>query len=129
MLRSILSVLAGIMLWGALWVGANSGAAALFPDRFDASGATDSVGLLFGFLVISSALSVLAGFTCAAIANRSHMKHVGVLAAIQLGIGIMVQIGVWSLMPVWYHLVFLGLVVPMHLLGGRARVGGEAARA
>ena len=33
--------------------------------------------------------------------------------------GIAVQAGVWALMPVWYHLVFLALLVPVCLVGAR----------
>ena len=33
--------------------------------------------------------------------------------------GIGVQASVWSLMPTWYHVTFLALVVPMTLLGSR----------
>ena len=31
--------------------------------------------------------------------------------------GLCVQIGAWSMMPVWYHLPFLVLLVPVTLLG------------
>ncbi len=35
--------------------------------------------------------------------------------------GMSVQAAVWNLMPVWYHLVFLGLLVPGCLLGARLK--------
>ena len=35
-----------------------------------------------------------------------------VLAGVQLLLGIMFEAVSWSLTPVWYHLVFLALVVP-----------------
>lgn len=123
MLRSILSVVVGVVVWGALWVSANLGLASGLPGSFDENGITTAPGLLLAFLVISAVLSVLAGWLCATIANHSLMKHVTVLALIQLSIGIFVQAGVWELMPVWYHLIFLSLVVPMHLAGGRMKAG------
>lgn len=128
MLRSILSVVMGVVVWGGLWVTSNMGLASGFPASFDENGITTAPVLLIAFIVISSALSILAGWLCATIAKTSLKKHVVVLALIQLTIGIVVQRGIWDLMPVWYHLVFLALVVPMHLVGGRTKarqVGGS----
>ena len=122
MLRSILSVATGIVVWGVLWVAANLGLTSALPDRFDVNGVTKDPSLLAAFIVICAGLSMLAGWLCAAIAKDSLMKHVAVLAVIQLVIGVAVQASVWDLMPVWYHLTFLGPVVPMHLVGGRIRV-------
>ena len=45
------------------------------------------------------------------------------LAGTNLFIGIVVEVMYWSLMPVWYHIVFLALVVPMTLQGGRMKAG------
>ena len=129
MLRSILAVAAGVVVWGVLWVSANMGLASAMPTAFDESGLTRAPAILALFILISSGLSVLAGFLCATIASGSHMKHVTTLALVQLAIGIAVQAGVWTLMPVWYHLIFLGLVIPMHLAGGRLRLGLMAAEA
>ncbi len=33
--------------------------------------------------------------------------------------GIAVQAGVWNLMPVWYQVAFLALLVPVSAVGGR----------
>ena len=125
MFRSIASVVTGVVVWGVLWVGINSGLASAMPDSFDANGITTEPGLLAVFMAVSMVLSVLAGWLCAAIAPSNPMKHVGVLAAIQLLIGVGVQASAWSLMPLWYHLIFLAAVVPMHLLGGKIRAGGS----
>lgn len=124
MLRSILSVVTGVVVWGALWVAANMGMASAMPASFNDAGVTTEPGLLVLFVVISAGLSVLAGWLCATIAEQALMKHVTVLALIQLAIGIFVQASAWDLMPVWYHVIFLSLVVPMHLVGGRIRLAG-----
>jgi hypothetical protein len=121
MIRSILSVITGIVVWGLLWFAANMGIARLFSDKFDENMITTDPGVLGIVIVISFGLSVLAGVLCAAIARRAMMKHVLILGVIQLGIGIMVQSGVWDQMPQWYHLIFLTLVIPGHLLGGKLR--------
>ena len=128
MLRSILTIASCIVAWGVGWVSANLGLARLLPGKFDANGITTDPALLVTFIAVSVVLSVFAGWMCARLAGRAPMRHVWILAAIQLFIGIMVQAGVWDLMPVWYHLIFLGLVVPAHGMGGRFGVARRSAR-
>jgi len=36
-------------------------------------------------------------------------------------VGVIVQMGVWDKIPLWYHLTFWILLVPMTVLGGRLR--------
>lgn len=126
MIRSILAVLAGMVVWFVLWMGLNAGLAAAYPDRFDAAGVTADATLLGAFLLGSLVASLLAGWTTARLAVRAPVKHALVLGAIHLAIGIAVQASVWSQMPLWYHLPFLALVVPAHWAGGvvGARSGG-----
>ena len=121
MIRSILSVLAGTGAWGVLWVGGNSALATALPGSFDESGLTSSGGLLVLILVYSVALSVLAGWITARIARRSPTKHALALGALQLAIGIAAQAAYWELMPLWYHLPFLALLIPGNLLGAQLR--------
>ncbi len=119
MLRAILAVIAGYLVWTALWLGGN---AAFFGAAGEAVGAGvpyTAAGPLAGTIALSVVCSVAAGLTAAAIAGQRARAVVLVLAALLLLTGILVQIGVWPLMPVWYHLTFLALIVPATLLGGR----------
>jgi len=50
-----------------------------------------------------------------------------VLAVLLLATGVGVQASVWILMPVWYHLGFLGLLVPGCLLRARLKGTGTPA--
>jgi hypothetical protein len=43
------------------------------------------------------------------------------LAVLQLLLGIGFEASAWNLMPVWYHLVFLALIIPATVMGGRKR--------
>ena len=128
-MRAVVAVVAGVVLWGALWAGAGAGLAAAMPGSFDADGFTQSAGLLLLLLAVSVLLSLLAGYTAAAIARAHPMRTVQVLAGIQLLIGVAVQASVWDRMPPWFHLPFLALVVPAHLFGGRLRVARASAPA
>lgn len=116
--RAVLGVVVAWVLWSMLWVGMSASAQAAFPDLIDPSQRLEHVGVLVGYVVWSAVISVLAGFVCARIGERSAMKAVWSLAVIQLLIGTGVQASSWSLLPVWYHVAFLGLLIPMTVLGG-----------
>ena len=54
-------------------------------------------------------------------APRAGPRGLTVLAVLLLATGVGVQAAAWNLMPVWYHLVILGLLVPGCLLGARLK--------
>lgn len=120
-MRSFLAVLAGFVLWPALWLPFNLAMAAFFPSHYGEDGSLFHPGLLTGILVASVVFSIAAGWLTAALAPRKPMAHAAVLAGINLAIGLFVQISAWSLMPAWYHIPFLALVVPGILAGARLR--------
>lgn len=117
--RAIGAVLAGAVVWAVLWIGGNATLAAALPDVVVAGERLDHVGVLLFLIVYSSALSLLAGFTTAKVRGPSPRTAVWVLAMLQLGLGLFFEISSWDLLPVWYHLIFLALVVPMTVAGGR----------
>ena len=121
MLRSILAVAAGFALWTVLWLGSNGLTAAAAPDAFNPDGSTDAVGLLLLFLVLSVVFSVVSGYVTALVARRKEAQHALYLGLLLLAVGLFVQVQVWDLMPLWYHLLFLVLLVPAALVGGRLR--------
>jgi hypothetical protein len=119
MVRMIIGVVVGYAIWSVLWLGGN----ALFFKEAAAvvqggQPYTLPSGLLF-ILALSFVCSLLAGLTTAAIARTKATKAVLIMAVLLLVTGIAVQAGVWDMMPVWYHLVFLGLLVPVSAIGGR----------
>ena len=118
-------MLVPVVVWGVLWVGAAQIATVVVPDAFDENAIPTASWLLGVFVVISIGLSLLAGWLGGKIAPKAIMRHVMILGIIQLLIGIGVQASVWDQMPVWYHLVFLAFVLPMHLIGGRAVASGS----
>ncbi len=120
--RRIVAVLAGALVWGVLWVVGNQILLSRLPDvAQDLAAISDHPGALLGLIVWSVVLSVLAGYVTAAVASVDRMKAVWALAILQLAIGVFVQASSWDLMPIWYHLIFLGLIVPATLYGGRLR--------
>ena len=121
MIRSILSVLAGFALWTVLSLASNAALAAAVPGAFREDGSTDSVGMLLLILVLSVVFSVIAGYVTALLAREKTKQHALALGLALLAVGIFVQIQYWDVMPVWYHLSFLALLVPGVLLGARTQ--------
>ncbi|MBD3165341.1 hypothetical protein GF324_01970 [bacterium] len=121
MLRSILAVLVGMILWDILWLGSNNVFFLIFPELMDLEGPIDNAGILLLFMLLSVIFSVIAGYVTVMIARRKPVAHALVLGGIQLAIGIVMQIQYWELMPVWYHLGFLLLLVPGYLAGAMLR--------
>lgn len=116
-MKNIVAVVAGYALWTALWLGGN---AALFggaATAVEAGQRYDAPGPLAGVIGLSLVCSLAAGLVCASIARARG--PVLVMALLLLATGIFVQAGVWELMPAWYHLTFLALIVPVALLGSR----------
>jgi TRAP-type C4-dicarboxylate transport system permease small subunit len=42
-----------------------------------------------------------------------------ILGILLLAFGILVQVVAWNYMPIWYHLIFLALLIPMTMIGGK----------
>ena len=117
MVRLILGALAAPVLWGALSVpvnlllGALYGASVALPP-YPTSYLLLSLALSFGY-------SLFAGWGAARIARTGALK-IGVAAgSALLVVGVLVQAGVWDAIPLWWHVVFLVMLMPMCILGAR----------
>jgi hypothetical protein len=122
MLRNILSVTAGVVLWSVLWVAGNAVLSLATPGSFKEDGSTDLFAILAGILVWSIVLSILSGYVTVAIARSQGLVQTVIVGAILLAIGIFVQMQYWDVMPLWYHLSFLVLLLPMVVVGGKIRL-------
>jgi hypothetical protein len=121
--RNVLAVIAGVVLWSVLWVGGAQLAAMMYPAVLAPGQPVTHTGALLGYIAFSVVLSVLAGYATAAAATGNRMRSVRIVAGVLLLMGIGFEASAWQLTPVWYHLVFLVLLVPAALYGGRLREG------
>jgi hypothetical protein len=117
--RAIAAVITAEVLWTCLWLGFTSLASRLFPETINPEQRLTHVGALLAYIAWSAAINVLCGYVCAMIRRDHPMKTVWIFAFIQLAIGIGFEASYWSMVPVWYHVVFLALLVPTTVLGGR----------
>lgn len=119
--RVALAVVAGAVVWAVLWIGGTRAGQAAFPAQLAEGQPITSSAALLALILYSVVLSLLAGFVAAAVARERWSAAVWALALLQLALGIIAETSYWSLMPVWYHVVFLALVVPATVAGGKWR--------
>ena len=117
MKRPILAFAVGLVLWVVVISLLNRGLR-LLVTGYGAAEATFSftLGMLFLRLVIAALTSVIAGAVAGWIAPTSRPPPV-LLGATLLVAFIPVHVRLWSLFPFWYHLVFLGTLIPLVMLG------------
>jgi len=121
MLRIILGVVAGFIVWSILWVGVDAGLRAVWISYDESVKAmTFSSSMLIVPLILSAIVSVVSGFVAALIA-KENSKSPLILGIVLLIVGIFAQMGVWDKIPLWYHLAFWILLIPMTVLGGKLR--------
>lgn len=132
MVRIILAVILGFIAWSILWVGSDQVLRNLSPDWYGAHQssvevamfnntpfATDTTITLLS-LLRSVIISMMAGFLTAIVAGENKTSTL-ILGILLLLFGLIVQIFAWNYAPVWYHVIFLALLVPMTIVGGKLR--------
>ncbi len=121
MLKIILGVAAGFIVWSILWVGIDAILRSVWTSYDESVKAmTFNSSMLIVPLVLSAAVSIVSGFV-AALVSKENSKATLFLGILLLIVGIFVQMSVWDRIPLWYHLTFWILLVPMTVLGGRIR--------
>lgn len=127
MLRQILAIVGGFLLWSVLWLllGQTLTSSGLLPGAGEPlSAPLPLIALLAGSVVIS----LVSGYVAAALA-KARINQTGVaLGIVLLAVGIAVQSQYWNLMPLWYHLSFLACLIPSCLIGARFRQRQAKAR-
>jgi hypothetical protein len=122
MSRSILAVVVGYLTWTVVWLGGGAAIRAFWPAGFPEAGPWTATAPLVALLGLSLVCSLAAGLVAARLAPTT--RAVAVMSVLLLLTGIGVQASVWALMPLWFHLAFLALIVPACRVGaGWSRAG------
>lgn len=119
MLRALGAIVAGFVVWTVLFLGSNSILTLITPNSFNADGSTDSAALLVLVLILSMVYSVVSGWVTTRIAPAKAFGSSVALGILLVVVGIGVQMQYWAVMPLWYHLLFLGALLPAVLVGYR----------
>jgi len=132
MLRIILAVIVGFVVWSILWLGSDQVLINASKDWYGAHQhgfetamlnetpfMPDSTILLM-HLVRAVIISLMSGFLAAFIAgeNKKAPLALGILLFL---FGLMFEIMAWNYLPLWYHAIFLLLLIPVTVIGGRLR--------
>jgi len=119
MKRSILAFVAGLVLWIVVISVLNRSLRVLIAGYAAAEPTMSfTLGMLVARLAIGVLTSLIAGAVAAWIAPASPRMPLLLGTALLLAF-IPVHLRLWSLFPLWYHLVFLGTLIPLVVLGSR----------
>ena len=133
MLRIILGVIGGFLAWAIAWFGGETILSAIWPAfgvqqaAFQAAienGGQFTAGstMLLTHVMLGSVVSILAGSLAALIAGESRRAPL-ILGILLLAFGLLKAGVSWSYVPIWYHVIFTGMLLPMTLIGGRLMRG------
>jgi len=132
MLRIVLGVIAGFFAWLIVWIGSEKILSAIWPEfgvhqrAFeeavkngpDASGFTADTTMLLTHIVLGSIVSVMAGSLAARIAGGNTPAPL-VLGFVLLAVGLLKAVSSWQYVPIWYHVIFTAILLPMAIIGGK----------
>ena len=130
MVRIGLGVIGGFIAWAIMWFGSEKILSAIWPEGFGAhqrafeaaikNGGqfTADTTLLLIHIVLASIVSVISGFLAALIAGE-HIRAPLVLGFLLLAFGLLKAVMSWQYVPIWHHVIFTALLIPMAILGGK----------
>ena len=122
MLRSIASIATGFLTWSLLFLTSNAIIGRLFPSAVEIEAPTNSTGVLVLILALSVVFSIVAGWITFKVDRIRALGSSLILGVLLLAVGIVVQLQYWTMLPLWYHLTFLGALIPAVLFGYRLAV-------
>ena len=132
MVRIVMGVIAGFFAWALAWFGGEKILSAIWPEGFGAhqrafeaavtNGGqfTADTTLLLIHIVLGSIVSVMSGFLAALVAGENKRAPVA-LGFLLLAFGLLKAVMSWPYVPIWYHVIFTALLIPMTITGGRLK--------
>ena len=128
--RIVLGVIVGIFAWVIVWVGSEKILSAIWPEGFGAhqrafeeavkNGGqfTADTTMLLTHIILGSIVSVMSGSLAALIA-RENTRAPLVLGFLLLALGLLKAVMSWPYVPIWYHVIFTAILLPMAIMGGK----------
>lgn len=132
-MRMIVGVVAGFIAWLFVWLGVEMVFSALWPEWFGAhqqafqaaitNGApfTPDSTILLIHIICGGVIAALSGWIAARLAG-DHVRTPVVMAIVLLVLGLMKAMMSWSLVPIWYHVLFTAALLVMAIVGGRTGI-------
>jgi hypothetical protein len=132
MVRIVLGVIAGFIVWSLVWVGSEKVLSALWPEWYGAHQLafetavakggqfTADTTILLMNIVRGSIVSVLSGLLAARIA-RENKRAPLILGCLLVAFGLLIVVLSWRHVPLWYHVIFTALLLPITIVGGKLK--------
>lgn len=132
MVRMVVGVISGFFAWAIVWLGSEKVLSAIWPEWFGAHQQafqaaiehggqfTADTTILLIHIVVASIVSVMSGFLAALIGGESKRPPL-VLGFVLLAFGLLKAVMSWAYVPIWYHIIFTALLLPMTIMGGRLK--------
>ncbi len=117
--RSVVSIAAGFFAVMVLGAAADVVLGQVLPNAFDAQGHARAESTLFIKLAYETVFALLAGYITARIAVRKPFAHVLIMAAIVVAGRAFIALATWDVVPLWFNLGVLVLILPAALLGAK----------
>ena len=121
LLRSVLAIVVGFVLIGALSVGTDYLLIAAMPGAFDAAGRTTDARLLALILAYVGAYATFGCYVAARLAPSRPMRHALGLGVLGLAMNVAVSMATWGAHPRWFVVAGLATTMLWAWLGGRLR--------
>ena len=129
MLRIVFGVIAGFLAWLIVWVGSEKVLSAIWPEFGAHQRAfeealknggqfTADTKMLLTHIVLGSIVSVMSGSVAALIAGENTRAPL-VLGFVLLALGLLKAVTSWPYVPIWYHVIFTALLLPLAIMGGK----------
>ena len=130
MVRIVLGVIAGFFGWAIAWFGSEKILSAIWPEGFgvhqrafeaaltNGGPFTADTGALLTHIVLGSIVSVMSGFLAALIAGENRRAPL-VLGFLLVAFGLLKVVLSWPYVPIWHHVIFAALLIPMTIMGGK----------
>jgi uncharacterized membrane protein len=116
MLRIILGAIIGFVVWSILWVGSDAVFMAISPaykDYMEGFQKAIETNRTFEVSSITLLLTLFKSFICSIVA--------GLITALVAAENIFIQSIYWNYIPLWYHIPFLLMLIPLSVFGGKLR--------
>ena len=121
MIRGLLGVITGFLVWSVLWFFLNWLLPIVFPKQFNTDGTTENAILNLIIVLLSFDFSFISGYINAIISRVNQLNFALVQGVLQLAAGMYIQSQYWHVLPLWFHAVFLIFIIPGVLAGSLYR--------
>jgi len=117
MIRYIASVIASLLVWIFVATLVHRALGAAWPAYADATPSMAfSLPMLIARLLMGAVATLAAGATVRAAGRRTWLPWI--TGCVLLALFVPEHVHLWQRFPVWYHLTFLGTLIPLALTGG-----------